>query len=111
MPPTRFRPRTSARRSPGQPRALRSSAAAKALGASKSRASAPERTERRGTGGAVPGLKLVIGTGTRDPVKWVHGKYPPKEPGGPRRIQAVAPRMPYVISLKLYESPEPTVMP
>lgn len=52
-------------------------------------------------------LKLLKGSGTRETVKWSHGKFPPKKPGGPRRIQAVAPRKPHVLNLELYETPEP----
>jgi hypothetical protein len=56
-------------------------------------------------------LKYLKGEGTRDPVKWVHGKYPPKKAGGPRRISATGAREPYHVLWELYETPEPKVKP
>jgi hypothetical protein len=55
-------------------------------------------------------LKSVKGEGTKT-VKWAHGKHPPLKPGGPVRIDAAAPRRPYVLRWDLYETPEPKVKP
>jgi hypothetical protein len=51
-------------------------------------------------------LKSVKGEGKRT-VKWSHGKYPPLKPGGPVRIDAVAPRKPYVLRWELYTKEKP----
>ena len=56
-------------------------------------------------------LKVLKGTGTHKKVKWSHGKHPPLKPGGPKRIDAVAPRAPYTMRWELYETPEPKVKP
>jgi hypothetical protein len=54
-------------------------------------------------------LRLVNGTGTRETVKWAHGKHKPRVKGATALIDAAAPSPPYVLRFDLYTTPDPMV--